>query len=100
MQQGQLKVVHVYGKHSTALTVGRGLNKDDWHSVTVRKIYLDVLIFSFISNCVQVRIDVHSARLMATVDDLKEETTLKGLDKENNYGVAANVTSVILIGGK
>lgn len=37
---------------------------------------------------------------MATVDDLKEETTLKGLDKENNYGVSANVTSVILIGGK
>lgn len=37
---------------------------------------------------------------MATVDELKEETTLKGLDKENNYGVSANVTSVILIGGK
>lgn len=37
---------------------------------------------------------------MATVDDLKEETTLKGLDKENNYGVAANVTSVILVGGQ
>lgn len=48
----------------------------------------------------QVRIDVHSARLMATVDDLKEETTLKGLDKENNYGVSSNVTSFILIGGK
>nr|CAH7733562.1 unnamed protein product [Callosobruchus chinensis] len=80
VQQGQLKVVHVYGKHSTALTVGRGLNRDQWHSVTVR-------------------IDVHSARLMATVDDVKGETTLKGLDKENNYGVSANVTSVILIGG-
>ncbi|XP_018567332.1 contactin-associated protein-like 2 isoform X2 [Anoplophora glabripennis] len=80
VQQGQLKVVHVYGKHSTALTVGRGLNKDEWHSVTVR-------------------IDVHSARLMATVDDMKEETDLMGLDKENNYGVSANVTSVILIGG-
>ncbi|CAG9857429.1 unnamed protein product [Phyllotreta striolata] len=80
VQQGQLKVVHVYGKHSTALTVGRGLNRDEWHSVTVR-------------------IDVHSARLTATVDEMKEETTLKGLDKENNYGVTANVTSVILIGG-
>ncbi|XP_057659616.1 axotactin isoform X2 [Diorhabda carinulata] len=80
VQQGQLKVVHVYGKHSTALTVGSGLNRDEWHSVTVR-------------------IDVHGARLMATVDDLKDETTLKGLDKENNYGVSANVTSVILIGG-
>lgn len=45
------------------------------------------------------RIDVHAARLMATVDELKEETDLKGLDKENNYGVTANVTSVILVGG-
>ncbi|CAG9818527.1 unnamed protein product [Phaedon cochleariae] len=80
VQQGQLKVVHVYGKHSSALTVGRGLNRDEWHSVTVR-------------------IDVHSARLMAIVDDLREEITLKGLDKESNYGVAANVTSVILVGG-
>lgn len=81
VQQGQLKVVHVYGKHSTALTVGRGLNRDEWHSVTVR-------------------IDVHGARLTAIVDDLKEETDLMGLDKENNYGVTANVTSVILVGGK
>lgn len=45
------------------------------------------------------RIDVHGARLTATVDGLKEETDLMGLDKENNYGVSANVTSVILIGG-
>ncbi|CAH0547877.1 unnamed protein product [Brassicogethes aeneus] len=80
VQQGKLKVVHVYGKYSTSLTVGRGLNKDEWHSVTVR-------------------IDVHSGRLMAMVDDLKSETDLRGLDKENNYGVSANVTSVILIGG-
>lgn len=36
---------------------------------------------------------------MASVDDLKDETDLKGLDKENNYGVFTNVTSVILIGG-
>lgn len=35
VQQGQLKVVHVYGKNSTALTVGRGLNNDQWHTVTV-----------------------------------------------------------------
>ncbi|KAK4876618.1 hypothetical protein RN001_009124 [Aquatica leii] len=80
VQQGELKVVHVYGKASTALTVGRGLNRDEWHSVTVK-------------------IDVHGARLMATVDDLKEETQIKGLDKENNYGVSANLTSVVLIGG-
>lgn len=35
VEQGQLKVVHVYGKHLTTLTVGRGLNRDEWHSVTV-----------------------------------------------------------------
>ncbi|KAH1016826.1 hypothetical protein HUJ04_007995 [Dendroctonus ponderosae] len=80
VQQGQLKVVHVYGKHSTALTVGRGLNNDQWHTVTVR-------------------IDVHAAKLLAIVDELRDETDLKGLDTESNYGVTANVTSVILIGG-
>lgn len=47
----------------------------------------------------QVRIDVHGARLMATVDGFSDETHLKGLDKENNYGVSANLTSVVLIGG-
>lgn len=52
-----------------------------------------------VTSTFKVRIDVHSARLMATVGDLKEETDLMGLDKENNYGVSANVTSVILIGG-
>ncbi|ENN70546.1 hypothetical protein YQE_12721, partial [Dendroctonus ponderosae] len=63
VQQGQLKVVHVYGKHSTALTVGRGLNNDQWHTVTVR-------------------IDVHAAKLLAIVDELRDETDLKGLDTE------------------
>lgn len=36
---------------------------------------------------------------MAAVDNLKEETQIKGLDKENNYGVSANLTSVVLVGG-
>lgn len=44
VQQGQLKVVHVYGKHSTALKVGRGLNRDQWHSVTVSIAYIISLI--------------------------------------------------------
>lgn len=104
VQQGQLKVVHVYGKAATALTVGRGLNRDEWHSVTVSimlvlvaqlKERCELVVFMF-----QVRIDVHGARLMATVDALSEETHLKGLDKENNYGVSANLTSVVLIGGR
>lgn len=43
---------------------------------------------------------MHAAKLLAIVDDLRDETDLKGLDTENNYGVTANVTSVILIGGE
>lgn len=35
VEKGQLKVVHVFGKHSTSVTVGEGLNRDEWHSVMV-----------------------------------------------------------------
>lgn len=38
VEKGQLKVVHVFGKHSTSVTVGEGLNRDEWHSVMVRHI--------------------------------------------------------------
>lgn len=54
VEKGQLKVVHVFGKHSTSVTVGEGLNRDEWHSVMVR-------------------IDVHGARLIARVDENQEE---------------------------
>ncbi|EDS29018.1 hypothetical protein CpipJ_CPIJ006838 [Culex quinquefasciatus] len=33
VEKGQLKVVHVFGNHSTSVTVGEGLNRDEWHSV-------------------------------------------------------------------
>ena len=36
VEKGQLKVVHVFGKHSTSVTVGEGLNRDEWHSVMVK----------------------------------------------------------------
>ncbi|KAF7992308.1 hypothetical protein HCN44_001633 [Aphidius gifuensis] len=58
VEKGQLKVVHVFGKQSTSLTVGEGLNRDEWHSVLVR-------------------IDVHGAKLIARVNDKQEETTLE-----------------------
>ncbi|KAJ0178446.1 hypothetical protein K1T71_006269 [Dendrolimus kikuchii] len=80
VEKGELKVVHVFGKHLTSVTVGRALNKDEWHSVVVT-------------------IDVHGARLIAKVDHLKEEVYLKGLSFDTNYGVTDNLTSVILIGG-
>jgi Laminin G domain len=37
VEKGQLKVVHVFGKHSTSVTVGEGLNRDEWHSVMVSR---------------------------------------------------------------
>ncbi|KAL4713118.1 hypothetical protein ACJJTC_004504 [Scirpophaga incertulas] len=80
VEKGELKVVHVFGKHLTSVTVGRGLNRDQWHSVVVT-------------------IDVHGARLIAKVDQLKEEVYLKGLSFDTNYGITDNLTSVILIGG-
>ena len=80
VEKGQLKVVHVFGKRSTSLTVGEGLNRDEWHSVLVR-------------------IDVHGAKLIARVDDQQEETTLKVLEQVVNYGVSEELASVVLIGG-
>lgn len=81
VEKGQLKVVHVFGKHSTSVTVGEGLNRDEWHSVMVR-------------------IDVHGARLIARVDSNQEEVYLKGLNHDTNYGVSINLPSVVLVGGK
>ncbi|XP_020291708.1 uncharacterized protein LOC109858643 isoform X3 [Pseudomyrmex gracilis] len=80
VEKGQLKVVHVFGKQSTSLTVGEGLNRDEWHSV-------------------RVRIDVHGAKLIARVDDKQAETTLKVLERVVNYGVSEELASVVLIGG-
>ncbi|XP_061934180.1 axotactin isoform X2 [Apis cerana] len=80
VEKGQLKVVHVFGKRSTSLTVGEGLNRDEWHSVLVR-------------------IDVHGAKLIARVDDKQEETTLEVLEHVINYGVSEELASVVLIGG-
>lgn len=46
VEKGQLKVVHVFGKHSTSVTVGEALNRDEWHSVMVS---LSMFIFPFVS---------------------------------------------------
>lgn len=43
VEKGQLKVVHVFGKHSTSVIVGEGLNKDVWHKVMV-KIVVELMI--------------------------------------------------------
>ncbi|KAJ9577003.1 hypothetical protein L9F63_006440, partial [Diploptera punctata] len=80
VEKGQLKVVHVFGKHSTSITVGAGLNRDKWHNV-------------------KVRIDVHRARLLANVDGKEAETHILGLNPNTNYGVTTDLPSVVLIGG-
>ncbi|XP_008214115.1 uncharacterized protein LOC100115644 isoform X3 [Nasonia vitripennis] len=80
VEKGQLKVVHVFGKNSTSLTVGEGLNRDEWHSVLVR-------------------IDVHGAKLIASVDGKQAETTVEVLEHIVNYGVSEELASVVLIGG-
>jgi hypothetical protein len=105
VEKGQLKVVHVFGKHSTSVIVGEGkkmnwnegravksklkpktliffpgLNRDTWHSVTVK-------------------IDVHQARLVASVNGYFAETYIQGLNPLHNYGVTIDLTSVVLIGG-
>ncbi|KAK2576796.1 hypothetical protein KPH14_005433 [Odynerus spinipes] len=80
VEKGQLKVVHVFGKKSTSLTVGEGLNRDEWHSVLVR-------------------IDVHGAKLIARVDETQSETSLQVLERVVNYGVSEELASVVLIGG-
>ena len=63
------------------MTVGEGLNRDEWHSVLVR-------------------IDVHGAKLIARVDDKQAETSLEVLERIVNYGVSEELASVVLIGGK
>ncbi|XP_034249744.1 contactin-associated protein-like 2 isoform X2 [Thrips palmi] len=78
VEKGQLKVVHVIGKHSTSVTVGEGLNRDTWHTVLVR-------------------IDVPNSRLLASVDNRTAEASILGLTP--GYGVTTDLPSVVLIGG-
>lgn len=80
VEKGQLKVVHVFGKHSTSIIVGEGLNRDHWHRV-------------------KVTIDVKGQRLKAAVNDRSNETKIEGLHKQRNYGVNTDLISVVLIGG-
>lgn len=56
------------------------MNRDIWHTVTVR-------------------IDVHGARLIAKVDNISAEKIIQGLHKSSNYGISTDLTSVVLIGG-
>lgn len=69
------------------------------HKIPAVPARYDDNLYPFLPNF-QVRIDVHGARLIARVDDHKEEVYLKGLNHETNYGVSINLMSVVLVGGK
>ncbi|GLG99772.1 Neurexin-4 [Gryllus bimaculatus] len=80
VENGQLKILHVFGKKSTSLVVGEALNDDAWHRV-------------------RVRIDVHGRQLSAGVDDAQRDSPVAGLRPGANYGVDQELESVVLIGG-
>lgn len=83
LDQGQLKVKHLFGDYSTTLVVGKGLNRDRWHKV-------------------QVTIDPQNRKITVSVDDGQDVTAqvIEGLREHHLYG-ADNVEleSVIFIGG-
>ncbi|KAL6267296.1 hypothetical protein P5V15_000371 [Pogonomyrmex californicus] len=81
VESGQLKVIHLFGEQSTSLTVGQGLNRDEWRSVFVK-------------------IDVNGAKLIARVDEKQAETTLNVSEHYVNYGVSEVLTSVVFVGGE
>jgi len=68
------------GHSLTANLFFLGLNRDTWHYV-------------------RVRIDVHNAKLIAKINDKTAETSIQGLNPQDNYGVTTDLTSVVLIGG-
>ncbi|XP_046397067.1 contactin-associated protein-like 2 isoform X2 [Ischnura elegans] len=81
VEKGELKVVHVFGKYSTTVNVGQGLNHDSWHKVVVL-------------------IDIARAKLIARVDDMNStETSILGLSLTTGYSIPTDLSSVVLIGG-
>ncbi|XP_065333627.1 axotactin isoform X4 [Cloeon dipterum] len=81
VERGKLKVVHVIGENATSLTVGKGLNRDKWHSVMVR-------------------VNVETGVLLATLDGEVRMTEIIGLGNGDiAYGVSTDIQSVVSVGG-
>ncbi|XP_059474027.1 axotactin isoform X2 [Neocloeon triangulifer] len=81
VERGQLKVVHVTGENSTSLTMGKGLNRDKWHSVMVR-------------------VNLETGVLVAALDGEVETTEIIGLGNGDvAYGVNTDLQSVVSVGG-
>lgn len=82
LDQGQLTVKHLFGDHSTTVVVGKGLNRDKFHKVTVM-------------------IDPSTSMLYATVDERDNTSAIiDGLDESPFYGAGNDeLNSTIFIGG-
>ncbi|CAL8122090.1 unnamed protein product [Orchesella dallaii] len=81
LDQGQVKIKHIFGDYSTTLMVGKGLNRDRWHKV-------------------QVTIDPGERKIIAAVDEDQTAQVLDGLREHYLYGVDnVELESIIFIGG-
>lgn len=63
VEKGQLKVVHVFGKHSTSVTVGESLNRDEWHSVMVSLVHFGGFYLDSTSQNVSSSLRTHSCSI-------------------------------------
>lgn len=82
LDQGQLKVKHLFGDHSTTVVVGKGLNRDKFHKV-------------------KVLIDPEARVIQAIVDEQKTSMEIDGLEEIPLYGAALeNLESILFIGGE
>jgi len=75
-----LKTVHVFGANETTVLVGKGLNRDRWHRVSIR-------------------VDPTLATLQIQVDDETQTSMIEGIDKDEEYARRLQINSTFFIGG-
>ena len=80
LEGGDLKTVHVFGAKETTLLVGKALNRDQWHRVSIR-------------------VDPTLATLQVQVADEIQSTVLEGLDKDEGYDKRQHIDSTLFFGG-
>lgn len=83
LDQGQVKVKHLFGDYSTTVVVGKGLNRDRWHHVNVV-------------------IDPHEQIIHAQVDQHSVSAPIDGLNEFPLYGYGNHhdkIDAIIFVGG-
>ena len=80
LEGGELKTVHVFGANETTLLVGKGLNRDRWHRVSIR-------------------VDPATAMLEVQVDDTAKSVIIEVLDKDESYQRRQHINSTLFFGG-